>query len=154
MDLQVPLLERYTVDVHRTIAALGGDVFIERIPCHSLHVVIMFSDFVDTFPYQRSVISASSNAHHSSKLTVTCSEDAGAVIGASSNDIFSRGTPCKIIDLHGRATTAKQKSTSQLECNETWCDSPEGCPWLPMLLLVLQLLRSNVTSVACRVGSR
>lgn len=46
MNLQVALLEGDAVDVHGPVAALSGNVLVERVPRHALHVVIMFGDFV------------------------------------------------------------------------------------------------------------
>jgi hypothetical protein len=37
--------------VHRAIAALGGEVFIQWIPCDALNIVAVFSDFVEAFAW-------------------------------------------------------------------------------------------------------
>ena len=37
------------VDVHRTVAALRGNIFIERIPCDALDVMVVFGDLRNTF---------------------------------------------------------------------------------------------------------
>ena len=37
------------VNVHRAVAALRGDVLVQRVPRDALHVVVVFGDFVETF---------------------------------------------------------------------------------------------------------
>jgi hypothetical protein len=37
--------------MHRTIATLRGNVFVERIPSDPLDEMSVFSDFVDAFPW-------------------------------------------------------------------------------------------------------
>jgi hypothetical protein len=37
------------VDVHRTVATLRGDKFIERIPCDTLDVMVVLGDLGNTF---------------------------------------------------------------------------------------------------------
>lgn len=49
VNLDIPLLERDTVDVHGPIAALGGDVFVQRVPSNPLHIMIVFRYLMDTF---------------------------------------------------------------------------------------------------------
>jgi hypothetical protein len=44
--LEVALFCRYTVDVHGPVAALGGNIFVERVPRDTLDVMIVFSNFM------------------------------------------------------------------------------------------------------------
>jgi hypothetical protein len=40
---------RDAVDVHRPVAALRRNIFIQRIPRDTLHVVVVFGDLRNTF---------------------------------------------------------------------------------------------------------
>ena len=66
---------RYAIDMHRAVTALGGDIFIEGVPCHTLDIVRVFCYFMDTF-------------------SIDSSEDSCYVVCTPSNDIFTSGTPC------------------------------------------------------------
>lgn len=67
------------VDMHRPITALCGHVFIQRIPSHALHIVVMFSDL----PQACSVfVEYSRNIVHTS-----CDEE------------LAIRRPCQIVDL-------------------------------------------------------
>lgn len=47
MKLEGSMLRRDAIDVHRSIAALSSDIFIQRIPSNALDVVVVFGNFVD-----------------------------------------------------------------------------------------------------------
>lgn len=51
MGLKGALLGGDAVDVHGAVAALRGNVFVERVPGYALHVVRVFGDFMYAFPY-------------------------------------------------------------------------------------------------------
>ena len=40
---------RHIVDVHRAVAALSRNEFVERVPCDSLNVVVVLSNLVHAF---------------------------------------------------------------------------------------------------------
>jgi len=44
--------EGEAVDVHGAVAALGGNVFVEGVPGDALHVVGVFSYFLQAFAWQ------------------------------------------------------------------------------------------------------
>ena len=46
VDLERAGLVGDAVDVHRAVAALRGDVLVQRVPRDTLHVVVVFGDFV------------------------------------------------------------------------------------------------------------
>jgi hypothetical protein len=50
MHLQIAVLVRNAVDVHRPVAALGRDIFIQRVPGNALHEVVMLGQLVKTLP--------------------------------------------------------------------------------------------------------
>ena len=49
VGFECSMLGGYAVDVHGAIAALSRNVFIQRIPCDTLHIVGMLSDFMHAF---------------------------------------------------------------------------------------------------------
>lgn len=49
MRFEVALFSGYAIDVHRTIAALGSDVFVEGVPSNTLDVVVVLSNLVNAF---------------------------------------------------------------------------------------------------------
>lgn len=49
MYFQVAMSVRDAVHVHGPIAALSGDIFVERIPRDTLYEMIVFGHLVDTF---------------------------------------------------------------------------------------------------------
>ena len=51
IDLEAALLRRNTVNVHGTIATLCCDVLIQRVPCYTLNIVIVFSNLTETFTW-------------------------------------------------------------------------------------------------------
>jgi hypothetical protein len=71
------------VEVNRSVAALGGNIFVHRIPRDALHVVRVLRDFLNT-------------------RSIACVKDSGGVIGTSSYDPFPIRTPSKIVDLPRR----------------------------------------------------
>ncbi len=46
MDFKCSGLVGDVVDVHRSVAALGGDVLVQRVPCDTLNVVIVLGNLV------------------------------------------------------------------------------------------------------------
>ena len=50
VNLQGTLLDRDAVDVHGPIATLRSDILIQRVPCNALNKMIMFGNFIYTFP--------------------------------------------------------------------------------------------------------
>lgn len=115
MHFENTLLVGDAVDVHRSVATLSSDVFVERIPGDALDVVIVLCDLMHAF-------------------AVVHRKDPCAVIGASGDDILASRAPRKIVHLHGRAS--------------------ESCARLPVLLLVLQVLRSEITAIRSGVWTR
>ena len=53
MDVKNTVLVSDVVDVHGSVTALSRDVLIERIPSHALNEMIMFCNFMHTFPLVR-----------------------------------------------------------------------------------------------------
>lgn len=49
VGLEASLFGGDAIDVHGTVATLGRDVFIERVPGYALDVMRVFSKFVHTF---------------------------------------------------------------------------------------------------------
>ena len=100
MGFKGSLFGRDAVDVHRPVAALGGNVFIQRIPCNSLNIMRVLDNFVNTFPcsFQCQHVKQSDKSH-----TIHSGKDPCDVICATSNDVFSSGAPCQIVHLHGCA---------------------------------------------------
>lgn len=49
MSFEIALFSGYAIDVHRTVAALGSDVFVEGVPSDALHVVTVLSNLVNAF---------------------------------------------------------------------------------------------------------
>lgn len=39
------------IDVHGSVATLGSNVFVQRVPRDTLHVMVMFGNFVYAFAY-------------------------------------------------------------------------------------------------------
>lgn len=56
MNFQVTILLGDAVDVHRTIAALSSNIFVQWIPCYTLYEMIMFRNFMDAFSCVISVV--------------------------------------------------------------------------------------------------
>lgn len=71
------------VDVHRTVGGLRGDVLVQRIPCHTLDVVIVLSDL----------------AYQCAGSSIV---DAGNVVHASDDEIVTVWRPGKVVDLGAR----------------------------------------------------
>jgi hypothetical protein len=85
MNLQLTgTLEGDFVDVHRPITALRRNVFVHGIPGDPLNVVTMFDDLFDAF-------------------SVACTKNSCDVIGTTGKDVFPRGAPREIVDLHRSA---------------------------------------------------
>ena len=94
------LFGRDAVDVHRAIAALGGNVFIQRVPCNSLNIMRVLDNFVNTFPcsFQCQHVEQREKRH-----TIHSGKDPCDVVCATSNDVLSSRAPCQIVHLHGCA---------------------------------------------------
>ena len=53
MHLKVALLIGDAVNVHGAITTLGCDVLVKWVPCDTLDVMIMFSNFMHAFAYSQ-----------------------------------------------------------------------------------------------------
>lgn len=51
MRLERALLCGDSIHMHGAITALCSDVFVERVPCYALDVVVMLGDLMNTFAY-------------------------------------------------------------------------------------------------------
>ena len=55
MHFQGTLLGGDIVDVHGSIAALSSNIFVEGVPCNSLHVVIVLREFEHAFAFTNDI---------------------------------------------------------------------------------------------------
>ena len=53
MSFKNTIFRRNMVDVHRAVAALRGNIFVERIPSNTLNEVSMLCDFAKTFSWSK-----------------------------------------------------------------------------------------------------
>jgi hypothetical protein len=83
--LEHALLGGNTVDMHGTVAALGGDELVHRIPGDALYIVSVFRELTDAGP-------------------IRDAKDASGIICTASNNVFARRAPSEIINFIGRAT--------------------------------------------------
>ena len=51
VNLKRPVLVRDVVDMHRPVAALGREIFVQGVPCDTLDVVIVLGNFVYAFAW-------------------------------------------------------------------------------------------------------
>lgn len=49
MGFERALLGRDPIHVHRTVTALCGDIFVERVPCYALDIMVVLGDLADAF---------------------------------------------------------------------------------------------------------
>ena len=95
------------VHVNRAVAALSRDVLVERVPRDALDVVRVFRDLAYA-------------------LAVSGREDACGVVCATCDDIFTRGAPCKVVDLHCCASERRSRLPIFLFVGEFVWVLPEG----------------------------
>jgi hypothetical protein len=53
MGFKNAIFRRNVVDVHRAVAALGGNIFVEGIPSNTLNKVSMLGNFANAFSWSK-----------------------------------------------------------------------------------------------------
>lgn len=84
-ELSVLGLER--VDMNRSIRRLGRDVFVQRIPCYALHVVVVLGYLSDAGAFNKSQWIVPLSARYAHKaLTVGCAVYPGDIVHTTSDE--------------------------------------------------------------------
>lgn len=89
-DLQDSILRLNGIQFDTSIARLGRNIFVHRVPCHSLDIVRVIRNFADT--------GSSSDR-----------ENSGSVVGGSSQNVLGSRRPSQVINFAGSYTERRRK---------------------------------------------
>ena len=92
MGFEDALLGRDAVNVHGTVATLGSDILVERVPGYTLNIMGVFGNLVDTFSCSYELRISQVICTKVSR-TVYSLENSGSIICATGYDVFSSRTP-------------------------------------------------------------
>lgn len=83
MEFEGTILVCDAVYMHRSVAALGCDILVQRVPRNTLDIMIVFRNFMYAF-------------------TIDSRKDSRAVVCAASDHVLACRTPRQIVHLHSR----------------------------------------------------